>query len=146
MMDKGEVVEHLNDLINLDIDASNSYLQAVEKIDDTSIQEQMLTFREEHERHIDSLNGELQKMGEKPSKRTKDFKGYLMEGFTALRSASGTSGALEAMKQNEKLVNKKYKEAVKWEVPEEVHRIIQENYEDVQEHLMYINIKLDEIK
>ena len=145
-MDRDEMVKNLNDLIKVDIDASSAYMQAVEKIDDVDIEEQLMSFREDHERHIDSLNDELQKMGETPPKRSKDLKGHLMEGFTALKSVTGTHGTLEAMKSNEKHTNKKYQEALGWDIPEEIHRIIQENYEDVQQHLQYINIKLDEIE
>ena len=64
----------------------------------------------------------LWRLGGNPPKRSVDLKGLLLEGFTALRSVTGTEGALKAMQSNEKTTNKKYQEALaisrEWSLPE----------------------------
>jgi uncharacterized protein (TIGR02284 family) len=144
-MERDEIIEKLNDLIKLDIDASNAYMEAVEHIDDVEIAEQLMSFREEHEAHIDGLCEQLSLMGEPPPERKQDFKGYLIEGFTSLRSVTGTGGALEAMQGNEKMTNRNYKEATDWDMPDDIKDKIDSYYEDEKKHLEYISMKLEEL-
>jgi len=99
---ENDVIKMLKDLCQLDIDAIFSYEQALEKIDDQKIYHEIESFRQDHLRHVNDLNTMLEKLGETPLNITKDFKGFLIEGFTALRSITGTEGALHAMEGNEK--------------------------------------------
>ncbi|MBD3346597.1 MAG: DUF2383 domain-containing protein [Chitinivibrionales bacterium] len=138
MESEKQITEHLVSLIKIDIDASHGYSQAIDEVEDPDIQEQLIRYQEDHERHIDDLSALLLDMGEEPPELTRDIKGYFIEGMTALRSRMGTEQALKAMEQNEKLTNKTYGDARKWDVPQEVHEVIQRNFTDEQEHLKYI--------
>ena len=135
--------EEINSLIQLDIDAVEAYDQAIKNTDHGEIRANLQRFQKDHESHIETLSKELKKLGEKPPERTKDIKGFLIEGFTAIRSLTGTEGALKAMLMNEKLTTKTYHDALDCDTPAPVKDIIRKNYEDEKRHLKYIQEALD---
>jgi hypothetical protein len=57
----------------------------------------MVSIRDDHKRHIELLASEIPTLGGTPPDYSPDFKGYLISGFTSLRSITGTEGALKAM-------------------------------------------------
>ena len=85
----------------------------------------------------------LRDLGETPPDYSRDFKGFFISGFTSLRSSTGTAGAMKAMRSNEKLTNKKYSNAVEWDVDPAVKSIIRENLQDERRHLAYIEEAID---
>lgn len=137
-----EMYDNLKDLIQVDIDAVGAYEQALDKIEDPDIREHLVTFREDHQRHIIELSSYLMRNGKEPPKQSPDFKGFMIGGFTSLRSITGTDGALKAMKSNEKLTNKEYDEAVNWELDPTARTIIEKGRKDEQAHLAYIEEQL----
>jgi uncharacterized protein (TIGR02284 family) len=132
------IIEQLNELIQLDIDAVHAYQQAIDRIDVPGIAEDLEGFKGDHERHIDELSAAVRRLGGEPPKRTRDFKGYLIEGFTALRSITGTEGALKAMRSNERTTNKKYDEALSEPLPPDIAALVRRNRDDERRHLQYI--------
>ena len=136
-MDKS-TLQQLNALIQLDIDAVAAYDKAVQHIEDSQIAGRMRMFRGDHERHIDDLSRLVSNHGGEPPKRSADLKGLLIEGFTALRSVSGTDGALKAMETNEKTTTGKYREAQKWPVPPDIKAMLEDSLNDEVQHLEYI--------
>lgn len=139
-MNNDEILNVLIDLCRLDIDAVGAYEIALKNIDDVDVYNQIDKFRQDHERHIEDLNGLIERYGSEPQKRTPDFKGYLIEGMTALRSITGLEGALKAMEANEVITNKKYREALEENpsLPEGVKGLLNENFNDEKHHLAYI--------
>jgi uncharacterized protein (TIGR02284 family) len=138
-MDPKETAKKLNSLIQLDADAVAAYNQAIERIDETAVREQMERYRDDHKRHMTALTEAVQSLGEKPVKPSKDFMGFFIEGFTRIRSIGGSQGALKAMESNERLTNKRYGEAKGWEgIDPRIQKIIQANYEDEKRHLTYL--------
>jgi uncharacterized protein (TIGR02284 family) len=138
-MDTAEIVKKLGSLVKLDLDAIESYDQAIEKIKEDAIRTKLSEFRDDHQRHVNHLSETITKFGEDPPKRKPDLKGYLLEGFTALRSITGTEGALKAMKTNEELTNKKYDEARSLDLPPDQRDLVESHYKDEVRHLSYIN-------
>ncbi len=137
-MDARNVAEKLNTLIQLDIDAVGAYNQAIDEIDEPDVRDRLEGYRDDHEQHISDLSDIVVEMGEEPVERSKDFKGFLLGGFTKILSMGGTDSALKAMESNEKITNKKYAEAMDWDFGPEIHGIIRKNLEDENEHLEYI--------
>ncbi|MBJ6801654.1 ferritin-like domain-containing protein [Geomonas propionica] len=137
-MEKTEMIDKLNDLIQLDVDAVEAYQQVIKHISYADIEKRMCGFQEDHRAHITNLTAIVQQMGGRPVKPTPDLKGVLIEGFTALMSLTGAKQALEAMKSNEKLTNRKYQEAVAQAFPEEVMEVLRTNLSQEQRHLSYI--------
>ncbi|MBD3317283.1 MAG: PA2169 family four-helix-bundle protein [Chitinivibrionales bacterium] len=141
-MNTKEVADKLNSLIQLDIDAVNAYDQAIARIKEPDIRGQLENYRDDHKAHIASLTEIIEDLGEQPIKPSKDFKGFLIQGFTMIRSMVGTESALQAMESNEKVTNKKYAEAMDWDLSNEIHEVITMNYQDEKEHLAYIQRQL----
>ncbi|MFA5516051.1 MAG: DUF2383 domain-containing protein [Desulfuromonadales bacterium] len=137
-MAEKDIVKHLKSLLQLDVDASHAYQQAIDRIELVSVREQLTKYREDHERHVREISEKLRELGETPPKASPDLKGMMIEGFTALRSMTGTEGALKAMKTNEKLTNRKYDEARKMNVAADVQQLLESNYQDERRHLTYV--------
>jgi len=142
-MAENKVIDQLNSLIQLDIDAAHAYKQALSQIDDKIIKDKIEIFRNDHQRHISDLSKEVRALGGTPTEFSRDFKGFLIEGFTALRSVTGTDGALSAMKQNEELTNSTYRDAVNWDLPASAKSIVEKNAGDEELHLRYITETLN---
>ncbi len=142
------LIKVLTDLAQLDIDAVFAYEQALEQIEDQIIYKNISSFRADHIRHIDHLSELIRQYGGKPPERNKDFKGFIIEGFTALRSITGIVGALNAMEGNENTTNRNYKTAIdkNTDFPADVISLLQKNYQDEQRHLNYIQTVLKNIK
>ncbi|HEX8950115.1 MAG TPA: DUF2383 domain-containing protein [Dissulfurispiraceae bacterium] len=138
-MDKKEMIDNLSDLVKVDIDAVHAYGQVIKHIDITSVREQLVNFQGDHERHIKDLSRVIRNLGGEPPEFSRDFKGYVLQGFAALRSMTGDEGALKALKSGEEFTNKRYHEARSWDLPADIISIIESNYEDEQRHLNYVN-------
>jgi uncharacterized protein (TIGR02284 family) len=137
-MDTQEIVKRLIDLCQLDIDASNAYEQAIKNVDDANIRQKLEQFRGDHERHVNDLSSHIRRHGGEPPEHKPGVKGFVLQGFTAIRSAIGTESALKAMRSNENLTNRTYADALEWDTPDDVKQLIRKNYEDEQRHLRYI--------
>ncbi len=144
-MAQAEMIKNLNSLIQLDIDAVHAYDQAIKNIDDPVIRDRMADFRGDHQSHITDLSALVRKMAGAPPAFSPDFKGFLLQGFTAIRSATGTAGALKAMETNEKLTNRTYSDAVGWNWTPEAKVMVEKNFSDEKRHLEYIQLNLQGI-
>ncbi len=133
-----EVVKMLNNLAQLDIDAISAYKQALKNIDDNEIAAALKTFQQDHQRHVEDLTVTVKKLGGNPPNFTPDIKGFLLQGFTAIRSLTGTVGALKAMQSNEKLTTKTYEEAMQENYPSDIKSLIEKNFNDEKRHYRYI--------
>jgi rubrerythrin len=140
---KEDLISRLRALAQLDIDAFHAYGQVIDKATYQSIRENFTRFQEDHRRHVEEISALIREMGQDPPEFSHDFKGFLLEGFTSLRSLSGTQGALAGMRTNEKMTNRRYREATELDVPPDVRRLLGANYEDEQKHLAYIEDRLD---
>lgn len=138
-----EISKNLYSLAQLDIDAFFGYEQAIKEVEDSGIRNQLTSFREDHKRHADELSKAITSFGDEPPEFSPGFKGYITSGFTAIRSKTGTSGALKALESNEKLSNIKYREALDWDMPAEIRTIIERNYEDERRHLKYVHDRIE---
>jgi uncharacterized protein (TIGR02284 family) len=137
-VDTNKVLDKLQSLAHLDIDALGAYTSAIERIDLADVREKLISFRSDHERHISDLSRLIEEFGAQPPKHSADLKGLFIQGFTAIRSMVGNEQALKAMKANEEVANRKYAEALELELPEEVRVVIQRNRDDERRHLEYI--------
>ncbi|MGC4116457.1 MAG: DUF2383 domain-containing protein [Myxococcales bacterium] len=138
-MDPKDILSELGKLAQLDIDAIHAYDQAIQNVDLLSVREQLTQFKADHERHVSDLSVTIQRFGGQPPTFKPDFKGFVLQGFTALRSAMGTEGAIKAMKGNEELTNRSYSNALGKGFPVDVQALVQKNYADEQRHLAAIN-------
>ena len=132
------VVKKVNSLIQLDIDAIHLYKSAIDKLDTKAIKNQLTLFQSDHENHVRRFSEAVQRLGGIPPEYKKDIMGHLLNSLTAIRSITGTEGALKAMQSNEKLTNKTYETALTFEFPVDIMNIVRQNREDERRHLEYI--------
>lgn len=137
-----EQIKHIHDLAQLDIDAVYAYSEAISKEEMPDIKDKLTEFMRDHERHANELSKIIRANGEKPPEYTQDFKGHLIEGFTRVRSAIGSNGALKAMRTNEKITNATYERALEYSMPEALRELILQNRDDERRHLEFIEAQL----
>lgn len=135
-----EICDHLISLAQLDIDAFHAYTQAIDQMDISEVKDQLMQFRDDHKRHVKTLAPVISSLGGNPPEFSLDFKGFLIQGMTTLRSVmGGTEGALKAMKMNEELTNRTYDRALQWDLSSHIRIMIKNNREDEIRHLQYIS-------
>src|SRR4051812_48623688 len=109
-----KLIKKLTSLAQLDIDAFHAYGEAIKNIDVIDIKDTLTRFQLDHQRHVENVSELISSMGGDAPEFKRDLKGYVIEGFTALRSGMGTEQALKAMKMNEMMTNNKYGQAITW--------------------------------
>jgi uncharacterized protein (TIGR02284 family) len=139
---KKELIETMSKLVQLDIDAVKAYDQAVKEIEDPVIRDRLLKFQEEHRNHIEGLTGQIVYLGGQAPDQSMDFKGYVIEAFTAVQSFTGLKGALAAIKTTEEITNRHYGEVVSWEAPSAVKDLLRTYFSEEKIHLEYITSNL----
>ena len=141
-MNAKDLIGAMVNLVQLDIDAVHAYDHVLKEIDDPIIKQRLLNFQEEHRNHISGLSKHIEELGGQPPEPSQDFKGYVIEAFTAIRSVTGLKGALKAMKITEEITNRYYGEVVSWKAPSEVKEILRTYFSEEKIHLDYITSNL----
>lgn len=136
------VCDHLNKLIQLDVDAACTYREAIAHVDDNDVRADLQGFLRDHERHVIELSTIIRELGGAPVEAHRDLKGALLEGVTKLRSRN-TIGALRAMRTNEKLTNRTYGKANEKYMPPIGQAIVMENLADERRHLAAIEAHIE---
>lgn len=131
------ILEKLNDLIALDMDAVSSYEAAIARIGAMPLKERLLQFQRDHERHVSELT-ELVRAYHGTPRTHRDMKGYAMQALTAVTSMIGDEAALRAMRGNEEITNRIYRTALEESWPARILTVLERNYEDEQRHLMFV--------
>lgn len=138
------VIDELVGLAQLDFDAIHAYELAIERIDPqhADVRIELESYREDHQRHVVELNAVIALLGGEPPELGRDLKGVLIDGLTKLRAATGTVGALKAMRMNEKLTNRSYQKALDMDMPPVARDLVELNFEDERRHLSGIQAML----
>ncbi len=137
-MDIQAVIALMRDLVHLDVDAIHAYDQAIKNIDVPSVRTELERFKADHERHVTDLSAAITELGGESPAIRRDFKGFFIEGMTALRAAMGTEQSLKAMAVNERLTNREYDKAASMALPPSIDALIRRNQSDEKRHLQYI--------
>jgi rubrerythrin len=129
-----KAIDTLLDLLQLDGDAIQLYDQALEHVDDFDVRTDLEAFRADHERHVGDLTKLVFDLGGDVPPANLDLKGELLRALTELRSATGTRGALKAMRMNERITNRAYEKAIGRPLPETAIYTITRNLADERRH------------
>jgi uncharacterized protein (TIGR02284 family) len=138
MIDNTTLLHRLTSLFHLDVDATRAYQQAIDNTDHPPVVNQLRSFQADHERHIADLGALIRKFGGEVPDRKPGIKGFILGGFTAIRSQTGTIGALKAMEVNENLANRTYKGVLDLDLPADARVVIERNYQDELRHIDWI--------
>ena len=116
----------LEDLIQLDYDASDAYQAAIDRLENSSYRTRLAEFKRDHLRHITELGDILSSMGRTPPKEG-DMKALLTKGKVVIAGLMGDEAILQAMRTNEADTNTAYERAVNF-------KGLQANTRDVLQH------------
>jgi hypothetical protein len=137
-MNNVEMAEVLSSLAQLDINAAHAYGQAIENMDIITLREEFRKFRDDHSENANALTKVIRALDVVPPEHAQDFKGFLMEGWAALRGSTGIEGTLKSMKTNGEYVSKKYREATALPLTEHIKALVERNYKIAETHLEFI--------
>lgn len=141
-MQKTEMMKILANLIQIEFDAVHVYETVMERVDDGQMRERMKTFQQTHHRHVKDLADHVRELGETPPVPSQDLKGAIFERLAAIRSITGTEGALKALATAEEILGRYYQELVPENIPESTHRAIKKHLSDVQVHKEYLDLNI----
>jgi uncharacterized protein (TIGR02284 family) len=140
-MDSTKLVEKLNNLIQLDVDAIHAYDQSISACTLDELKRGLSDFRADHDRHVRELSDCVRQLGGEPDV-SRDLKGFFIGGFTAIVS-QGDHSSLVAMQTNEEVTNSYYRRALEMEdLSPEIRSLLEKNFADEQRHLQWIKEKL----
>lgn len=143
-MDNEKIVDHLNDLLQLEHDANRAYELCIQNVDDKDVKLQLNSFLADHQRHLNKLTEFIIRHDGKPKERP-DLKGPFLAGLTAVMSMAGTKNALRVMNQNETLTNKSYDAAVEADFPEDIRQAMTSFRADERKHKAWIEDQLTQL-
>lgn len=135
-------VEHtaklLQDLSQREIDASFLLGQAIENVTNLTIRDSLIKAREDCEKNIQALSELIHQHGKEAPTHTKDFKGYFMQGYLAMRGWTSDQGLMRALHSNLQMLIGAYEDALKKELPEGVREKVSQIHESAKDHLRYV--------
>ncbi len=132
------VVSVLNNLIQVDIDTYHTYTQAIQALSSPHSIQTLKAFRHEHEQHINTLSKIVRARGGVPPEFSRDFKGYMISGYTAVKVKGGMHSVFQAMETNETLTVKYHNDALKVDLPSDIRNIIHAHLKAEEGHLASI--------
>jgi rubrerythrin len=133
----------LLDLAQLDTDAVGVYDDAIAHVEDDEVRTNFKEFRDEHEHHAKVITAALGRLAGEVPELSVDLMGRMAEFVTNLRSASGTQGALHAMRTAEQYHNHRYGAAAAWGIDDpELAAAIQQFIAEEKRHLAFIESRL----
>ena len=139
-----EIIDELEKLFRLDVDAIAAYDAAISAIGLGSVSTELSLFKIDHQRHVLELSQAIMGLGRNPPEVKPDVKGGVIGALTSVRARLGTEQALLAMRGNEQLTNTVYAKALAKPLPEGLLAIVRRNLADEQRHLAWIERALDQ--
>jgi uncharacterized protein (TIGR02284 family) len=137
MLSTEKQIEELNELIRWDHDAMGAYDEAIAAVSEATIQQPLIQFRADHERHVSDLSAIVRRLGGEPASRA-DFRGVIRKTMTKIAGLIGAETVLKAMRSNEEALNKTYQHHLMLDFPTDVLEVIRRNRQDEERHLAWV--------
>ena len=144
-MNNQEAVKHLKSLAQYEIDHSFLMQQAVHNLKDSETTQKLGAYRDSIENNIKQLGAAIEKLGGEAPEHAKDFKGFFMVGYAALRGLTSDHGVLQSLDSNEKIIMDAYEKVLRLELPEEAHKVIQEAYDKNKDILQTVHAQAEKL-
>ncbi len=106
-------IKEINDLIQYEIDIYHMLMQTSEKVENQNLQKDLTNYMLASEELAKSLSNFVLENGGTPPDFTKDFGGFLMQGYTSIRGITGDLGILKAIQTNHNFSMEAYKKYLK---------------------------------
>ena len=142
-MERDDLLRKLHSLAQLDIDAVAVYDEALEHTTDSDVATAFGEFQGEHRYHASQLLDVIERFGGERPVLQVDLIGRLADWVAALRSHRGTEGALHALETAERYHNRRYGEAVEWDVGDpDLAKMLRQFDDDEKRHLLFVRDRL----
>jgi hypothetical protein len=140
------LIAELNDLLQLDHDAVQSYTLAMRELEHSAYRETLRRYRADHERHIEELTALVRAHGGMPM----EFPHPTGVAKLAKQAAGGVGGdrrVLLAFRANERQARDKYARAAERsaEWPEDVQGVVRRAAADEQRHFEWVDTTLESL-
>lgn len=133
-----KVIETLDELIHLELDAVEAYEAALDRLDDASSRDQLEEFLADHREHARELARRVSALGAEPA-RGPDLKRLLTQGRVVLARIAGDKAVLQAMRSNENDTNNRYERALELDdLDAESRALLERHLADERRHRAWI--------
>lgn len=137
------IAKILQEITQAEIDASFLISQAMENINNSVLREKLLQFKQQCEEHIKALCNLVHTYGREAPSYSRDFKGFFMQGYAAMRGLVSDKGVMTALHTNLQKIVKIYESHLNSSnLPEDVRAKVKEIYESDHKILQYIATQL----
>lgn len=137
-----DTVKVLQKLTQYTIDESFLISQCVDNLSNQSIKDKLQSLNSKCSENIKELSTLLVKYGGNDPDYSKDFKGYFMSGYAAMRGIFTDQGTLNALHTNLKLILKAFDSALNSPLPADVKETIKRIYEDNKKAIQTIETQI----
>jgi uncharacterized protein (TIGR02284 family) len=139
---EGDALTLFANLVELEYDALEAYLAAVDRLGDAAIRATMQEFIADHRRHVSDLGSVIGEMGGSAPTEG-DFKRLLTKGKVVIGQIAGDKGILQAMKTNEDDTNQAYERAAgRDDVTARGREVLERNLADERRHRAWIEAQI----
>ncbi len=134
----------LVDLMELEYDAIEAYEAAINRLDDKSYQNKLLSFKEDHQRHIKEISELLKNHNIEAPTSPSIGKQWITKGKVVLGNLVGDLAVLRAMRSNEIDTNTAYERMYGHEhIWPDAKEVIRDAFTDDKRHKEWLNYVLE---
>lgn len=137
-----ETTKLLQDLTQYEIDGAFLILQCKDNIKNHLIKAKLQSLQDQFENDIKDLSIMIKKYEGIIPDYSKDFKGYFMNGYAAMRGIFTDKGAIKALHTNLSLIQKAFESAVASTLPSDAKESVRKVYEDNHKALQAIKLEM----
>ncbi len=131
-MNNDDTVAILNDLIEISKDGEEGFRTSAELVNDENLKKTFLERAEGCKKAVTILQNKVNELGVKYPEQSGSILGSLHRGWLNIKTmvlGDNDSSVLEECEKAEEVAKDVYTKALEQELPEEVHRIVQHQYE-----------------
>lgn len=128
----------LQELAQAEIDASFLISQAMDNVNNSVLREKLLKYKQQYEEHIKDLSKLVRDSGREAPSYSKDFKGFFMQGYAAMRGLVSDQGVMAALHTNLQRILKVYEPHLTSIVDDNIKSKIKQIYEEDKKIVEYV--------
>jgi ferritin-like metal-binding protein YciE len=136
------LVREFRILAHYEIDRAYLLDQAINKLTNPGYQEILKKIKTECESNIQILSNIIENLGGEAPSYTRDFTGFLMQGYMAIRGLMGDKSLLRALQTDLNIILEAHKKASTLYLPEDLRDSIETIFSKAKKHVAIIETLL----
>jgi uncharacterized protein (TIGR02284 family) len=137
-----ETTKTLQNLTQYEIDGSFLVAQCMENVNNKALKDKLIEIKGECEENINDLSNLVKKYGGEVPTHSRDFKGFFMQGYAAMRGALTDQGAMKALHTNSQMILKAFESALNTALSADVKDVVQKVYDKKKKTHQYIESQI----